>query len=245
MICINCGQKQKTGNFCGRCGAQFSDTHLPDNKAIQPNPHIENIKGKSKLYVNYYLQYLKNPSNIYHKGEDEFLNATISIVLLAVLIGLSYITIASSHPVDIHATSFISIFGNIFIFSIVSIVLVLLTLTLINHFFGPQHSYKIIVSLYGGHLQPVILIGLISLLSLLLKFLSFGSIILVILFSFAIFGLPLYLISLLLTNKSSSVDPLYGFIIYLVTISILFAVFLTALADSPVSNYINEFRYWF
>lgn len=252
VICINCGQKQTTGNFCGRCGAQFLDTHsankesiAPANETIKPNPHIENIKGKSKLYFNYFMQYLKTPSHVYNKGEEEFLNATISAILLAVLIGLSYFTIASSNPYDIYTTSFFSVFGNILIFSIASIGLVLFTLTLINHFFGPQHSFKIIVSLYGGHLPPVILLGLVSMLFMLLKLFTFGSITLVIIFAFAIFVLPLYLISLLLTHKSSNVDPLYGFVIYLVTISILFAVFMTILADSSVSNHLSNFRYWF
>lgn len=252
MICINCGQKQMTGNFCGRCGTQFLDTQLTDiesgapiHEAVTPNPHIQNIKGKSKLYLNHFIQYLKTPSHIYHKGEAEFENAMISTTLLTVLIGLSYFTIASSTPASINTTSFFSIFGSIFMFSIASIGLVLLTLTLINHFFGPQHSFKIIVSLYGGHLPPVIVLGLISMLSMLLKFFTFGSITLIIIFLFAVFVLPLYLISLLLTHKSSSVDPLYGFIIYLITISILFAVFMTTLADSSINNYLTDFRYWF
>ena len=250
MICINCGQKQPTGNFCGRCGTQFSDTQFtdlggPTNETITPNPHLENIKGQTKLYLNHFTQHLKTPSYIYHKGEEEFRNTTISVIILSILIGLSYFTIVSSNYIGIYSTSFFSIFSSILIFSIASTGLVLITMALINHFFGPQHSFKIIVSLYGGHLPPVIVLGLISLLSMILKFFTFGSILLLIIFFFAVFILPLYLISLLLTHKSSSVDPLYGFIIYLITFSILYAVFLTTLADSSISNNLNDFSNWF
>lgn len=252
VICINCGQKQTTGNFCGRCGAQFPDIHSADresiapvNTAIKPNPHLENIKEKSKQYFNYFIQYLKTPSHTYNKGEVDFPNALISSMLLAILIGLSYFTIASNHSYDIYTTSFLSIFGSVFFWSIASIGLVLFTLTLINHFFGPQHSYKIIICLFGGHLSPMILLGFVSILFMLLKFYTFGSITLIILLSFAIFILPLYLITLLLTHKSSNVDPLYGFIIYLVTFSIFFAVFMIILADSSVGNHLTNFSAWF
>lgn len=248
MNCTNCGHERMAGNFCGKCGASFSEQSLDNKdvitKQIESNPHIENIKDKSKLYFNYFIKYLKNPSHIYQKDENEFINGIISIVLLATLIGFSFFTLVHNNAYDIYNTSFFSIFGSLFMFSIISIGLVLLTLLLINNFFGPQHSFKSIISLYGGHLSPVILLGVVSLLLLFLKSFTFGSIILIIAFLFSVFILPLYLISFLLTKKSNSADPFYGFIIYIMTFSILLSIFTIILADSTISNYLSDFKYF-
>lgn len=247
MNCTNCGHERMAGNFCGKCGASFSEqssvNKAPIPKPIEPNPHIENIKDKSKLYFNYFIKYLKNPSHIYNKDENEFLNGMISIVLLATLIGFSFFRLVNNNAYDIYNTSFFSIFGSLFIFSIISTGLVLLTLFLINNFFGPQHSPKLIVTLYGGHLSPVILLGIASLLLLFFKSFTFGSITLIIIFLFSVFILPLYLISFLLTKKSNSADPFYGFIIYIVTFFILFMILTIILADSMISHLLNNLKY--
>ena len=248
MNCTNCGHERTTGNFCGRCGAQFSEQTLENQdiiiKKIEPNPHIENIKDKMKLYFSYFIKYLKNPSDIYKKDDNEFLNGIISIILLATLIGLAFFTLSTNNTHIVYNSGFLSIFGSLFIFSVTSTGLVLLTLLLINNFFGPQHSFKSIISLYGGHLSPIILLGITSLLLLFFKSFTFGGITLIIVFLFSVFILPLYLISFLLTKKSSSADPFYGFIIYIVTFSISLSILTIILADSTISKYLNKFIYF-
>lgn len=247
MICINCGQKQVTGNFCGKCGAPFSTNHLEVQtptasvkEMTEPNPHIQNVKRTLKLYVNYFVHYFKTPSTIYRTGEKEFFNGMISLILFILLMTCSFFTLANNYP----AGSF-STFGSFFFFSGTSVLLVLSALTLINHFFGPGHSFKSVISLYGGHLSLVICLGFISLLLILLKSFTFGSLLFIFNFLFTIFILPLYLISLLLTHKTSSGDPFYAFIVYLVTLSTLFAIVMTIFADSSIGNSFNHFKFWF
>lgn len=248
MNCTNCGHERMVGNFCGKCGAPFSEQDSLNKdifqKPIESNPHIENIVNKSKKYLSYLIKYLKNPSHIYKRGENEFLNGIINIALLAILIGLTFFTLATNNTHVLDNSGFLSIFGNLFIFSIISTGLVLLTLLLINNFFGPQHSFKSIISLYGGHLSPMILLGVTSLLLLLFKSFTYGSIMLIIVYVFPIFILPLYLISFLLLKKSNSTDPFYGFIIYIVTFSILLSIFTITLADSTMISYLNDFKYF-
>lgn len=266
MICINCGHQQETGNFCGKCGTKLNETSVNTEKTIiqneeaaastqpyeqaatpmeptEPNVHVENVKEKSKLYFNYFMQHLKNPAQAYNRGEAEFSNGLTSIVLLGILLGLSFYSLISN--INFYGPSFLSIFGGVLFFSLVSMGLVVVSLLLINNFFGPQHSFKSIVSLYGGHLSPVLLVAAAALLLILLKSYTFGSLALMLIFMFSISLLPLYLISLLLTKKSSGVDPLYGYVIYIVTFSIFFTIFTVILADSTVGGMIDEFFYFF
>ena len=266
MICVNCGHQQETGNFCGKCGAKLNETSGQTNESIvdiesaatnpqpnqqtappvepaEPNVYVENVKEKSKLYFQYFMQYLKNPAHVYKRGEAEFPNGLTSIIILGVLLGLSFFTLINNG--GFYDPSFFSVFGGILFFSFVSMGLVIVALLLINNFFGPQHSFKSIVSLYGGHLSPILLIAAASLLLMLLKSYTFGSLALVIIFMFLISLLPLYLISVLLTKKSSGLDPFYGYVLYIVTFSILFGIFTVILADSTIGGFIDEFYYYF
>lgn len=249
MICIHCGHKQEIGNFCGKCGAAFptkdSENEVPllrSRQADKPNPYLQNIKTQTKQYTRYFKMYLKTPTQLYMKNEQEFFNGIISIILFATLTALSFFTlINSTSAID----RFFSTFGGIFIFGCLSMGLVIFTLTLINHFFGPQQSFKSVTSLYGGHLPAMILLLFISLLLILVKSFLLGSILLLITFLFTVFLIPLNIMSLLLKKQSSSGDPFYGFIIYVVTISILFTIFITLLADSTIGNTLNHLGFWF
>ena len=276
MICVNCGQQQESGKFCGKCGTKFEATGAqPEVTAIgskttkpvpsqsttaelaattatteqptatpiepaEPNIYIEKTKTKSKLYIKYFMQQLKVPALAKSQGETQFSNGLISICLLAVLIGLSFF--AAIGTASFYAPSFFSIFIGILFFSLASMTLVVVTLWLINNFFGPQYSFKSIISLYGGHLSPVLLVGVASLLLMLLKSFTFGSLTIILVFMFSISLLPLYLISGLLTKKSNSVDPLYGYIIYIAAFSIFFMIFTVILADSTIGYLLNDFQ---
>ena len=270
MICVNCGQQQESGKFCGKCGTKFEATSAQPTEPVpnqnttteiaattveteqptavptepaEPNMYIENTKQKSKLYFKYFMQHLKEPSLAKNQGEIQYSNGLISICLLAILIGLSFFTAIGTAV--FYAPSFFSIFIGILFFSLASMALVVVTLWLINNFFGPQYSFKSIISLYGGHLSPVLLVGVASLLLMLLKSYTFGSLSLILVFIFSISLLPLYLISVLLTKKSSSVDPLYGYVIYIAAFSIFFMIFTVILADSTIGSLLNDFGYYF
>lgn len=209
----------------------------------EPNVYIENTKQKSKLYFKYFMQQLKEPALAKNQGEAQYSNGLISICLLAILIGLTFFAAIGS--ASSYAPSFLSIFIGMLVFSLAAMGLVVVTLWLINNFFGPQHSFKSIISLYGGHLSPVLLVGIASLLLMLLKSYTFGSFTLFLVFIFSITLLPLYLISVLLTKKSSGLDPLYGYIIYIVAFSIFIMILMFILADSTIGGLLENFEYYF
>lgn len=225
--------------------AATAETQQPTTPVAptEPNVYIENTKEKSKLYLKYFMQQLKEPALAKNQGETNYSNGLISIFLLAFLIGLTFFAAISS--AGIYVPSFFSIFIGMLLFSVASMGLVVVTLWLVNNFFGPQHSFKSIINLYGGHLSPVLILAIVSLLLMLLKSYTFGSLSLLIVFLFSIMLLPLYLITVLLTKKSSSLDPLYGYVIYIATFSIFYMIFTFILADSTIGSLLEDFRYYF
>ena len=271
MICVNCGHQQESGNFCGKCGTKFDTTGAQPTELVsnqntttaeqaattveteqptatpiapaEPNIYIENTKRKSKLYFKYFMQQLKEPTLAKSQGESQYSNGLISICLLAILIGLSFF--AGIATTGIYEPSFLSVFIGMLFFSLASMGLVVVTLWLIRNFFGPQDSFKSIIGLYSGHLSPVLLVGVASLLLMLLKSYAFGSLSLVLVFIFSISLLPLYLITVLLTKKSSNLDPLYGYVIYIVAFSIFIMILTFILADSTIGGLLEDFGYYF
>ncbi len=251
LICIHCGHKQELGNFCGKCGAARSEDNnvtteppFPSRHVHKPNPTIQSIKDQTKKYWQYFNVHLKAPVQLYEKYEQEFVNGVMSIILFSILIALSFFSLIRNAMNTTVVESFYSTFSGIFIFSCLSVGLVLVTLTLINHFFGPQYTFKSIVSLFGGHLPITILLLLLSVIFILLKSLIIGFVLLFIAFSYTIFLLPLYLISALLTKQSSGGDPFFGFILYVLTVSILFSLFMTLLADTTIGHLLNHLGSW-
>lgn len=264
MTCTNCGHSQDEGKFCGKCGTKLESTPLMENVAVneqaattvsheqpiqqtvtaEPNIHVEKIKDQSKMYGSYFTRQLKRPALSFNQLPTEFTNGIISIVLLVMLISISFVTFIKSF-VGEYGPGFLSIFTNTFIFSIIAIGIVTLSLFMISRFFGPQLTFKSICSVYGGHLSPLLIASVVSILLMFLKSYTYGNILLSIVFLFAVFILPLYLISSLVTKQSSSIDPLYGFMLYIAAFSILFFIFVTILADSSLGEYINRMMYMF
>ncbi len=275
MICSNCKHEQESGKFCGKCGTPFETTTTPVEEPIvaapttervsaekvvteqptatepnqsttapaEPNVYVENTKEKSKLYLQYFLQQLNAPSIAKTQGSSNFSNAVISILLLALLISLSFS--AGIGSANIYGPSFFSVFIGMLFFSIVSMALAIASLWLVNNFFGPQHSFKSIVNLYGGHLSLILLVAALSLLLMMVKSYTFGTLSLLIIILFSVMLLPLYLISVLLTKKSNALDPLYAYMIFIVGFSIIYMIFTFILADSTIGTLLNDFQYYF
>ncbi|HJF33602.1 MAG TPA: YIP1 family protein [Sporosarcina psychrophila] len=273
MNCVKCGHSQEVGKFCGKCGTPFAsinnetatseqaattvnmpeEGHLPpaqkieqmhSEKRVEPNIHMEKIKAQSKMYGSYFMQHLKRPSHAFNQSQEGFVNGLISIILLGIVFALTVSAVSSSF-LSSYGPGFISVFGSTIISVLIVMGIPLLALFIINKFFGQQQSFKSIISIYGAHLSPVIIGAGAAFLLILMKSFAFGNFILATLFVFAIFILPLYLISALLTRKSTNaLDPLYGFILYLVSFAILFILFITILADSALGQFIDMFSMW-
>src|SRR5690625_6856257 len=92
------------------------------------------------------------------------------------------------------------------------------------------------VSVFGAHMVPVIVVGGISLLLVLVKSNTAGSIAVSITIAFSITAIPIYLISNLLSKRPQAVDPLYGYLLYVVSAGLSFAILFTIRSEEHTSE---------
>ena len=245
MTCIHCGNEQRAGRFCGNCGKGLGKHIVPPSAAVEPNVHIEKLKTQSKMYGAYFVEHLKKPSLIHNRGETAFSNGLVNILLLGILIACSLYTFTRGLSESMNP-GFFSFFGGMLIFTLATMGIALLALVLITTFFGPpqSQSFKAMVGLYGAHLTPLLIGAVVSLLLMFVNSLLYGNLVLGIVFMLSVFLLPLYLISFLLTQKPANLDPLYGFLLYIATFTVLFTLLMTILADSMISDYLTGLLYW-
>lgn len=249
MNCSNCGHEQVFGKFCSSCGTKFEEPQLDTVIATRaqsnkPNIHLENLKRRLKNYSAYFIQKLKKPSHTYNHGETEFTSSFVSIILFIVLLTISSF-IFTRNLYWSNPPSFLSFFMEALLLTFFMILIVIVSLFLINNFFGPQHSFKTIICYFGAQLSPLIIGVAISMLLMLVKSFTYGNIFLSICIIFGLFILPLHVISIILSKKESFADPLYGFILYIVTFTILFILFISIVGVSTISGYFDHLNYLF
>lgn len=212
---------------------------------MQQNAHVEKVKETSKVYWSYYLQYLKSPSRIFANQEREFVNSLISIGLFAVLVALAAYNAAPRTGLSGVFRELGPSFPTILVSTVISMGIFLgvvtLAMFLINKFFGPDYSYRSIISTYGAHMAPVLLLTAVSLLLLILKSYVAGNVLLMIALCINFVILPLYIIAKLLNRQSRIIDPLYGFLSYMILVGILFSIVFAILADSLIGGILDSF----
>ncbi|KIL43117.1 zinc ribbon domain-containing protein [Jeotgalibacillus campisalis] len=273
MKCEKCGNEQDGGKFCGKCGNSLTANHVTANPAqetvinaapegpatsghVETSEYIEKAKKTGKGYWAYLKTYIKSPSAIFSKGENEFVNGLISLLLFSFMVALvSYVFIhnisrsmfggyGDTFMNEYAGPTFMSVFGGSMVYTALSLLLATVSLFIVTKLFGGGHSFKSIISYYGSHMLPVLFLLAAAFIFILIQAYAFGSIIFAIAISFTVFILPLYLISSLLTKQSKSADPLYGFVSYVILFTIAFSLFSFLLADSAVGSFIDEIGYY-
>lgn len=262
MTCTNCGNEQANGRFCGSCGIRMAEVRdgFQDQLPLQngqtavevavvngeSNIHLENVGNLTKEYWSYFKQHLKHPSISLTKQDDEFRNGFISLLLYAIIFGLSFFTLLKgialeSVGVD-GSPSFLSVFLNVAGFTVVCIAIVSIGLFIIGKNFGPAYPFKQTLELYGAHSLPAIVIGVVALFLLLMKSYWYGIFLLIVSFIYVLMLSPGYVISVLLSKKPKGIDPLHGYAAYTVLVIILFGLLFKLLGDSTVGAYLSELR---
>ncbi|MER2090333.1 MAG: hypothetical protein ABS920_11395, partial [Sporosarcina sp.] len=172
---------------------------------IQPNETIEKVKAATRLYWGYFVTYLKSPSEVIEQEEKDAMNGIVTIVIMAIFIGLSFFTLmkrmAFSFLVYSYEPSFFSDIGSsiLFIFIITAIIIGSLFLTL--KFLGPDQSLAGLVGIYGTHLIPSTFLALIALLLLVIKAYVFGNFLLSFALLLAFLVVPLFVLTKLVRSE--------------------------------------------
>lgn len=269
MTCTNCGNERANGRFCGSCGIRMVEagegfqeqlTSQNGQTAVEvtvvntdSNVHLENVGNLTKEYWSYFKQHLKHPSISLAKQDDEFRNGFISLLLYAIIFGLSFFTaikgmalesasfVGTVDSVD-GGPSFSSVFLNVAGFVAVCIAIISLGLFIIGKNFGPAYPFKQTLVLYGAHSLPAIVLGVVALFLLLIKSYWYGNFLLIVSLIYVLMLSPGYVISVLLSKKAKGIDPLHGYAAYTVLVIILFGLLFKLLGDSTVGTYLAELR---
>lgn len=230
-------------------GAGRPSGETPPQGTKAENDTVERVKETSKEFWSYFIYYLKQPSHIFKKHKTEFVNGLINIIAMLILLSLSsyFLTknfmMAASYGY-VTGVPFFSIFGNTLFFGALFIVLIVAILFAINKLFGPGYSFKEILSIYGGHLSLATVLAASAFILLLVKANLIGMILIALVLGLAITSAPIYLISSLLTQKSKSLDPYYGYLIYTVAVGIGVFILFTILADSAIGGLLDDLSYY-
>ncbi|TFD97077.1 Yip1 family protein [Jeotgalibacillus sp. R-1-5s-1] len=274
MICSTCGHTQENGNFCGKCGADLrvqsteatSTVHKetaatyeqPATAAsvAQPNEYLEKAKKTSKGYFAYTKNFIKNPSVIFKSGAAEFTNGLISLILFTVLFAFTIYFFVQSIARSMFGgmgdlfmneyagPSFFTIFSQSFLYTAIYIALIAASLFVVTKLFGTDYSFKQIIAAYGVHMIPSLILIVLSMLLIIMDAYTYGVFFIVLSVLFAIIFVPVYIVSSMLTRKTKSIDPFYGYISYLVLFAIITSVYTGLLADSAMGNLIDEIGYY-
>lgn len=206
----------------------------------QPNVHIEKVKDQSKMFFNYFTTYLKQPSSIFGTGERQFTNGLIAIIAYAIIIGLTLFIFANSFNFFGNTGAiFFNVFGGSLIFTLAIFAIIVISLLIVAKGFGPDSTWKEIVSLLGTLSIPSVLLAIVSLFFFLVKSYDFGYWLFLISFILIMFAIPLFIITKLLTVQSKSLDSFYSYLIYMVIFSVLFYLLITIIWNNTVGKYMD------
>lgn len=254
----SCGHEQVSGKFCGKCGARLgnldqpmavemplqSEQVLSNTATVDTSIQLDNLKQKSLMYWNYFLQHLKNPSKSFTSQNNDFTNALISLIIYAAIFGYTFYRLVdgslgkllgalSSFIGDETASiPFSSIFFKTVIYVAIIMAIVTLALFIVGKYFGPDHSVKKTMVIYSAHSLPAIVIGLAAFLLILLNSLTYGGVLLLASLVYVVLLSPGYVISVLLSRKPKGVDPLFGYTIYSALITVVIWITLKSLWNS-------------
>ncbi|MCM3356500.1 DUF6574 domain-containing protein [Psychrobacillus sp. MER TA 171] len=275
--CISCENEQDTGKFCGKCGGEVvvsingnaessaelstsnvaGNLNVPHTTNASSNERVEKVKEHSKMFWNYFVRYIKRPSESFVTGTSEFINALISILIFAIIFGITiYVSISSFVQAaldglgglgeffigEIESPPFFSIFGSAFLFAIVSMGLVFLALFTVTKFFGPSKTWQELLSYYGAYMLLSSLVGLIGLILFLLNIYVIGSVIVILSFLIMLAIIPTYIINKLLELKSQKLDKFHGYLVYILLFSFVYWIYIKIIADSTIAPMIEQLR---
>lgn len=260
--CTKCKNTQGGGKFCGECGGELvaiaNDSTTEEvtqqqtaatnsDVAVASNDTLNNIKEAGLDYWNYFMATLKKPSSGFAKGESEFRNGIINLIIFSVMFALSTYAIAYKSTRGISdmwgafggeslKPSFFPIFGKSLLTTVLTIAVILALVFVVNKLFGTDSSFKSIVSLMGYHSSVSLIASIVGLLLVLIGSVGIGTSVVYLGLTLIIGLIPIYILSSLLAQKSKGLDAFYACLIYLAGVAIVFAVAGAVLFESTINK---------
>jgi hypothetical protein len=229
LYCINCGNHQREGQFCAKCGTALGGEVIGTRMVAtrrQTTDYAEKLSALFKGYGQYFWKHLKQPGEVFTYGKKEFANAMGTIGMLSVFVGLAIFICMR----EIESPS-LSMIGSAMAYVLVTTLIVVGSLYVTTMFLGPEQSIKNLISLYGTHLIPSTALVVIAFLFLLLKINILGNLLLLFALLFALFIVPLYIVVKLLSLDVVTLDPLYSVAVYLIISGVISYISLAVFGD--------------
>lgn len=210
----------------------------PQTRYRQPNPMLEQFKGTVEDYGRYFLKYAKNPSAVFRNPQEEFFNGLTTFLLLVFVAGISYFSLEPA------GETFVPFLGQTLLYFVVHAAIIIISLYTVSRFFGPELSIKKFIAIYGTHLIPAAVIGVLALLLIQLDFAAYGIVLLALSATYyTLFILPLYLIVKLLSTRTSLIDPLYAYLSYIAMAGILHTFFIKFAVEKDLALFIQSLAF--
>lgn len=264
--CLTCGHSQEEGKFCGKCGAPLESSVLEQAATIndmndyqdqpqsqfaktvqetsQSSDQIELIKKQSKLYINHFLEQLKNPSanlNVEAAWKNNIISMVIYVIItaLSVFMLLKRFTSGGFGFFESYGPSIIQVIFYMSLFLTLLIAINVLAIFLTSKLFSENLSFRNIISKIGNYYALPIAITILSILLGLLKSYTYSIFMLYAGFTLAIVIIPIFVMINLLSNTSKIIDNFYSFIFYLVVTGVLSAIIFSFIIDSAIGDYLG------
>lgn len=272
MKCVHCGNEQREGQFCLRCGTQFQVIGYPISEQgtimqvesgtaevyvekAEPSVQFDQMKERLKEYGLYFLQHLKHPSISFNAKPHELVNAVVSLVLFALIFSLtvllaikevfqnSFVVLDGGGATMQEMPSNFMVFWHLFLFVFVSFVIVLFVLQLGVKLFGPDYPIQKIALIYSAHALPGIVISVAALCLILMNSGFYAGVLLIASLLYVMILAPLYVTAVLLSKRPKGMDPMHGFSLFALGLGVSFTILLKLIGDSAVMSYLESLRH--
>ncbi len=191
------------------------------------------VKSKVKAYRDFCFHYVKYPDEILKSDNQKFGFGVTTFLLIILFLGVANYKIK---PTDV---GFITSIGEAFLFVGMNILLAAASLYLISTLFGPPLEGKLVVSIYGTYLLPVMLMTVMAALLSILNLFSIVVVLLTISFLYAVLFLPIYILIRLLVQQSNNLMPIYSYMSYLVLFHSFFFLYMNIVLNANMTKLIS------
>lgn len=208
------------------------------------DPHFEKMKEKSKQYWKYFLHFIKQPTSVFPMPQPELGNALISIGIFVIFYAWIPLLLARNFTPSFLEIVMYFIFGFValLVFGAIIIAISTFTIFIINKLFGPNVSYKEIISHYGAFITPVLPVLVLAFLFALIRVSFLGTFLLTIASMVAFSIVPIYMMIRYLAKESKLIDSFYALLLYIlinsILLGIIFLIYLASLAGSLIRTII-------